>query len=103
MRVGILLPWVGGDLPAHLSFTCRSMAGGAATATLVLVHEARARRSVAPACRAQPNVDVVELLERIHCLEVQLFIGLAHGHRRLAIIRKHRVLNLVRDRCNRSE
>ena len=61
MRVGILLPWVGGDLPAHLSFTCRSMAGGAATATLVLVHEARARRSVAPACRAQPNVDVVEL------------------------------------------
>ena len=49
------------------------------------------------------DIDVVELLERIHCLEVQLFIGLAHGHRRLALIRKHRVLNLVRDRCNRSE
>ena len=61
MRVGILLPWVGGDLPPHLSFTCRSMAGGAATATLLLIHEASQRRSVAPACREVANVEVVEL------------------------------------------
>ena len=61
VHAAILLPWVGGELPPHLSFTCHSMIGGARRATLLLFHEAAQRSSVPEACRIVGNVEVEEL------------------------------------------
>lgn len=61
MRVAIILPWVGGAMPPHLSFTCHTMIGGLGTATLLLFHEVTQKQSVPEACLARSNIEVKEL------------------------------------------
>ena len=61
MRVAIILPWIGGAVPSHLSFTCHTMVGGLKTATLLLVHEAAQRLSLPRSCQLSANVKVEEL------------------------------------------
>ena len=61
MRAAIILPWVGGEMPLHLSFTCYTMLGGSKTATLLLFHESAQRSSVPEACRMSRNVEVNEV------------------------------------------
>jgi len=61
MRVGIVLPWIGGAFPNHLSLTCYTMMGGIKTAELLLFFENRPLSSVPSACQVAKNVVVQDL------------------------------------------